>query len=184
MVMEKTLADKKIVMIVAFRDFRDEEYFIPKEILEKNNIEVKTASTETGIAIGADGGEVEIDILIEEINPSNFDAIVFVGGPGCLKYLDNENSYKLVRETISQDKILASICISPIILAKTGVLKEKKATVWSNLLDKKPVRILKKGGAIYQNKPVVVDGELITANGAEAAKKFGKAIVSMLNTRG
>ncbi len=190
--------NKKIVMVIAFRDFRDAEYFVPKEILEGAGAEIKTASnsepasrrtkgekrffssTKKGTAIGADGGDTEVDFLVSEINLTEFDAVIFVGGPGCLKYLDNENSYKVAKEAVSQDKILASICISPVILAKAGILKGKKATVWSSPMDKSPVKILEENGTIYQNKPVVVDGKIITANGPAAVREFGQTIVEVL----
>ena len=167
-------------MIVAFRDFRDAEYFVPKEVLENAGVKVKTASNKKGLAIGADGGDVEVDLSISEINPADFDAVVFVGGPGALENLDNEDSYKVAKETISQNKVLASICISAVILAKAGVLRGKKATVWSSTMDRGPVRILEENGAIYQDKPVAVDGKIVTANGPAAAREFGKAIVEVL----
>ena len=167
-------------MIIAHRDFRDEEYFVPKEILEGAGAEVKTASNQMGRALGADGGEVEIDLLVKDLNPADFDVVVFIGGPGCLGNLDNENSYQVAKETVSQNKILASICISPIILAKAGVLKGKKATVWSSPMDRSPVKILEENGAIYQDELVVVDGKIITGNGPGAAKEFGEAIVEVL----
>jgi protease I len=170
---------KKAVMIVAFRDFRDAEYFVPKEILERAGIEVKTASNKMGIAIGADGGDTQVDLLVSQINPADFDAIIFVGGPGCLEALDNEDSYRVARETVSQDKILASICISPVILAKAGVLKGKKATVWTDFT-KSQAKILEKEGAIFEEKPVVVDGKIITANGPGSAEEFGKKIIEVL----
>jgi len=174
------LENKKIVMIIAFRDFRDEEYFTPREILEKAGAEIKTASNKIGTAIGADGGEVGIDLLVSELNPAEFDAVVFIGGPGCLKNLDNEDSYKVAKETISQNKVLAAICISSTILAKAGVLQGKKATVWSSIMDKSAVKILKEKGAIYQDTPVVVDGKIITGSGPAAAKEFGEAIIKAL----
>ena len=177
---EKTIENKKIVMVIAFKDFRDEEYFVPKEILEGAGAEVKTASNKMGRALGADGGEVEIDLLVKDLNPADFDVVVFIGGPGCLGNLDNENSYQVAKETVSQNKILASICISPIILAKAGVLKGKKATVWSSPMDRSPVKILEENGAIYQDELVVVDGKIITGNGPGAAKEFGEAIVEVL----
>ena len=177
---EKTIENKKIAMIIAHRDFRDEEYFVPKEILEGAGAEVKTASNQMGRALGADGGEVEIDLLVKDLNPADFDVVVFIGGPGCLGNLDNENSYQVAKETVSQNKILASICISPIILAKAGVLKGKKATVWSSPMDRSPVKILEENGAIYQDELVVVDGKIITGNGPGAAKEFGEAIVEVL----
>lgn len=171
---------RRAAMIIAFRDFRDEEYFLPKEILETAGIEVKTVSTQEGEAIGIEGGEAKVDILFEKFNPSDFDATIFVGGPGCLKYLDNENSYKIVQETLEQGKLLAAICISPVILANAGVLSGKKATVFSAPLDKKRIRILKDKGALYQEENVVVDGRIITADGPQSAKEFGEAIVRLL----
>lgn len=167
-------------MIVAFRDFRDVEYFIPKEIFEKAGIEVKTASNKTGVAIGADGGEAKVDLLVSEINPKDYDAIIFVGGPGALNSLDNETSYELIKQAVSENKIVAAICISPVILAKSGVLKGKKATVWSSLFDKSPINTLKEHGANYEGKSIVRDGKIITANGPNAAEEFGKEILKAL----
>ncbi len=83
------MSGRKILMVIAFKDFRDEEYFVPKEILEKAGAEVKVASNKTGQALGADGGEANVDYLVQGVDLNNFDAVVFVGGPGCLTNLDN-----------------------------------------------------------------------------------------------
>ncbi len=176
--MQKT-NEKKAVMIIAFRDFRDAEYFVPKEILEKAGVEVKTASNKLGTAIGADGGETNVDLLVSQINVADFDAIIFVGGPGCLSALDNEDSYKVAKEAVLQNKVLASICISPVILAKSGVLKGKRATVWNDWT-KSQAKTLEKEGAIFEEKPVVVDGKIVTANGPQAAEEFAKSILDLL----
>ncbi len=177
---EKFLAGKKAAMVIAFQDFQDEEYFAPKEILEKAGVKIKTVSNKLGQAIGATDGDTQVDLLLEDFNPADFDAIVFVGGSGCLTNLDNEKSYKIARETVSQNKVLGSICISPVILAKAGVLQGKKATVWSSPLDKFPIKILKENGAIYEAKSVVQDGKIITANGPAVAKEFGQVLLEVL----
>ncbi|PIP23709.1 MAG: DJ-1 family protein [Candidatus Nealsonbacteria bacterium CG_4_10_14_0_2_um_filter_38_17] len=178
-----TLQNKSIVIIVAFRDFRDEEYFVPKEILEQVGADIKTASNQKGTAIGADGGEVNVDFLVSEIKPENFDAIVFIGGPGALEYLDNEDSYKLAKETVANGKVLSAICIAPAILAKAGVLQGKNATVWSSAMDKSAVKILKDNGAIYQNAVVVTDGKIVTGNGPQAAEEFAEALIRTLTAK-
>ena len=180
MTTEKILQGNKIVMIIAWRDFRDEEYFIPKSIFIRAGAKVFTASAEKGIAIGVEGGEANVDIAIDDLKISDFDAIVFIGGQGALKYLDNDKSYEVACQTIENNKVLGAICISPVILAKAGVLKNKKATVWSGPLDKGGVRILKEEGAIYQDESVVVDGKIITGNGPMAAKKFAEGLTEML----
>jgi len=169
----------KIAIIIAFRNFRDEEYFIPRDIFLEAGFEVQTISSEKGTAIGGSGGEAEVDISFEEFDVSKFDAIVFIGGPGAYKYIEDEQVWHIAQETVKQNKVLAAICIAPVILAKAGVLERKKATVWSSVMDKKPVHILEENGARYLDKPVVQDNKIITANGPAAAQQFAEAILAM-----
>ena len=176
------LEDKKIAMLIAFRDFRDPEYVISKQVLRGTGVKVITVSTSLGIAIGADGGEAKVDLLLENLKSEDFDGIVFIGGSGCLKHLDNETSYAVIREVVAEGKVLGAICISPVILAKAGVLKEKEATVWSGLLDKSPIRILEENGATYVNEGVVTNGKIVTADGPRSAKDFGEALIKVLAT--
>ena len=180
---EKNLADKKIAIIIAFRDFRDEEYFIPKQVLEEGGAKVITVSTSQGTAIGSLGGDTKVDILLKDLKVSDFDAVVFIGGPGAPKYLDKEESYRVAKETISQNKVLAAICIAPAILAKAGVLEGKRATVWSSSMDKSAIKILEDNKAEYLSELVVVDDNIVTGDGPAAAQKFGEKIVEVL-TRG
>jgi protease I len=171
---------KKILMIIAFWDFKDEEYFVPKEIFEKAGFEVKTASAQEGTASGSEGGEVEVDLILNEVAIDDFDAAVFVGGPGAHKHLDDPTFHKIAQEAVAPQKLLAAICIAPAILAKAGVLKDKKATVWASVLDKSAVKILKENGAKYQPDSMVQDGNIITANGPAAAAEFGQKIAQWL----
>ena len=173
--------EKKVLMVIAFKNFRDVEYFLPKEILERNGVKVTTASNKKGEAQGADGKRANVDLLISEVNPENFDAVLFVGGPGCLENLDNEDSYRLAQRTVEKGKVLGAICISPVLLAKAGVLKEKKATVWSSPFDRQPIEILKENGVFFQDEKVVVDGKIVTANGPNAAQEFVAEILKLLN---
>jgi len=170
----------KIAIVVAFRNFRDEEYFIPRDVFLNSGFEIATVSSEKGTAIGGSGGEAEVDVSFDDFDVSQFEAIVFVGGPGVYKYIDDQDVWQIAQDTAEQGKILAAICIAPVILAKAGVLQGKKATVWSSVMDKKPVHILEENGAEYQDKPVVQDGKIITANGPSAAEEFGEAIIQAL----
>ncbi len=169
----------KILFFIAPKDFRDEEYFIPQEIFKERGFRTFTVSTTKEIAVGIHGGEVEIDFLFPEINVEEYNAIVFVGGKGAIKYLDNEDAYNIIKK-ISQKIVLAAICISPVILANAGALEGKKATVWSSSLFKSPVTLLKEKGAFYINESVVCDGNIITANGPEVAEQFTLKIIDNL----
>lgn len=176
----ENISDKRAVIIIASENFRDEEYFGSREVLENRGVELRTASNKSGIAVGTEGGEVKIDLLVSDIKANDFDAIIFIGGPGALQNLDNEFSYNLVKTAIEQKKILAAICITPVILAKAGALKDKEATVWSSSSDQSSIDILRHNGVKYINKDVVVDGKIITANGPLAAKSFGEKIAEVL----
>lgn len=178
--MPDVLQNRKIAMIIAFRDFRDEEYFIPKQTLESSGAKITTVSNSLGKAIGKLGGDTEVDVLLKDFNPGNYNAILFIGGPGAAKYIDDETYHKIVRETVQNNKILGAICIAPAILAKAGVLDGKKATVWSSVMDKSAVKILEEGGANFQPDSVVSDGKIITADGPGAAKGFAQKIIEVL----
>ncbi len=179
MPMEK-IENKKIAMIIAFNNFRDEEYFVPRQIFDKAGIEVKVVSNKIGTAKGSQGGEVNAELSLNDLNVADFDAIVFVGGPGALNYLDNQEAYRIARDAVKNNKILAAICISPAILAKAGVLKDKKATVWTSALNKEAQKVLEENGAIYQKDNVVRDGGIITGNGPEAAETFAITVIDAL----
>ncbi|KXB08109.1 hypothetical protein AKJ56_01830 [candidate division MSBL1 archaeon SCGC-AAA382N08] len=171
---------KKAALVIAFEDFRDQEYFVPREVLEKAGLEVVTVSTSQGTARGADGGEVEVDLTLSELKVKDYEVVAFVGGPGTLDYLDNERSYEIVREVLSEGKLLGAICIAPVILAKAGVLKGKEVTVWSSSMNKDPIETVEQQGANYHDRSVVIDGNLVTADGPESARKFGRAILHAL----
>ena len=172
--------DKKIVLIIAFRDFNDEEYLIPKQALKAAGFEIVTASSNLGEAIGSYGDEAAIDLLMKDLEVKDFTAIVFIGGSGSSKYFEDPSAHRIALEAVLEGKLLAAICIAPVILARAGILKGKNATVWSSNLDKSFINILKKEGVNYTAKSVVTDGKIITASGPAAARAFAAEIVDKL----
>ena len=172
--------NKKIAMIIAYRDFRDMEYFIPKQVFEQAGIETTTVSTDLGTAIGADGGDTEVTVLISELAPADFDALMFVGGPGMVKHLDDEIFHSLAQQAFQTNKVLGAICIAPAMLGKTKQVENKKPTVWSNAMDKSAIKTLKENKAIYQDEAVTVDGNTITGNGPDAAQEFAETLTVMV----
>ena len=171
---------KKILMAVSFDDFRDEEYFIPKEIFEQAGFEVETTSLQKGIAKGILGGEAVIDLIVEDVQVIKYEAVVFCGGSGMAEKLDNEVFQNLAKDFNKENKLITAICVAPALLAKAGILKDKEATVWSSALNKDYIEILKEKGTTYKDESVVISGQVVTANGPEAAKKFGETIIRLL----
>jgi len=177
------MENRKILFVIAFKDFRDEEFFEPKAILEKAGFEIDVASTEKGTAVGVNGGEVEVNFPAEEVNVDDYEAVVFVGGAGATRNIENSRFHRIAREAMMKNKIVAAICIAPLILARAGILENRKATVWASALDRRPIQTLKDWGVTYENKPVVIDGNIVTANGPQSAKDFGKTLAKLLKAK-
>jgi protease I len=169
---------KNVVMVISHEGFRDEELLEPKGVLEKNNIKVKIASTALSQAQGKLGALINPDILFKNINLVDFDALVFIGGPGSLKYWDDPIAHKLLKDAISSGKIVAGICSAVVTLAKSGILRGKRATVFPG-----DSRELIDNGVNYTAAPIEKDGNIITAVGPQAAKAFGEEIIKALNNK-
>ena len=170
---------KKVLFIVAPQGYQDHEYSAPKKILEESGLEVITASKNKGLCHGAFGSTTQATLSLDQVQVKDYDAFVFVGGPGATLYQHDSQAHSLAQEALKQNRILAAICISPTTLAYAGVLKGKKATVWDDGQGTQ-IKILEDNGATYLAQDVVVDGNLITANGPPAAEKFGQAILEKL----
>lgn len=161
-------------MIIAPKDFRDEEFREPKAVLEEKGVKVTVASTATGAAKGMFGMQVIPDTTVDKVNPAEFDAVVVVGGSGSQTYLwNNLQVHKIVQGLHQQGGLVAAICISPVVLAKAGLLEGKKVTVFRTATT---LNELKKVGALISDAPVMVDGKIITGKGPEAAREFGQKI--------
>lgn len=123
------IEENRVVMIIAHRNFRDEELQEPKTILEEEGIRVIIASSSKDTATGMLGAIVKPDILISEIKIEEYNAIIFVGGSGASQYWNDPSAHRIAQEALSQGKILGAICIAPVILANAGVLENRRATV-------------------------------------------------------
>lgn len=172
----KMVLNKKVLMVIASQNFRDEEYQKPREVLERQGVEVKVASSQKGERVGMLGMKVAPDLLLDEVNLDEFDGIVFVGGIGASEYFHSEKALSLAKEAEGKNKVIAAICIAPSILANAGVLSGKKATVYPSEAGN-----LKAKGANYTGEDVTLDGKIVTASGPSAAPEFGRKILEVLS---
>ena len=168
----------KVLFIIAPQNFRDEEYFVPKDILVKNGVDVITASRGVSVAIGSLGGKANVDTDISNIDIDDYEAIIFAGGNGALTFVNDPVIDDLLDRAKFNGIMICAICVAPLILAANGVLGGKQATVWNG--DGMQAKKLEENGASYVNESVVVDHNVITANGPQAAKAFAEKIIEYL----
>ena len=124
------------------------------------------------------GGSIKPDITISDARIDDYDAIVISGGSGSKEYLwNNKHLQTLVKEADAQKKVVSAICVSPVILARTGILKGKESTVFKS---QDTLHELKKHGTIYLDRDVVISGRIITGRDPKSADAFGKAVLEAL----
>ncbi|MBM4041609.1 MAG: DJ-1/PfpI family protein [Planctomycetes bacterium] len=169
------LAGKRAVLVIAPRDFRDEELQEPLKLLRASGCMVAIACSSLDEAAGMKGARVKPGMLLKDVKAADFDAVVFVGGVGASVYFDDPTAQALARQAAADGRVVGAICVAPSILARAGVLKGKRATAWSSQKDD-----LERGGALWAEEPVVRDGKLVTGNGPEAAKPFAELLVEAL----
>lgn len=171
-----SIKGSKVLMIIASKDFRLEEYEVPREILEGQGAKVIVASSQLSSSVDMSGKvKVKPNILLKKVEVKDYEAIIFVGGRGAEEYWNSKEVHSIVREAVKEGRILGAICIAPVILARAGILKGKRATVWPGC-----AKELKKEGVKYTGKDVEVAGRIITANGPLAAKWFAEALVKKI----
>ena len=168
-------SDNQIVFFLANRDFRDEEYTDTKEILDQFSIGSKIVAIEPGECVGTAGLPLTVDYTVDEVNVDQFRGIIFIGGTGSEQFLNDASVQSLAKSFITANKVVAAICWAPAMLSNAGLLKGKKATVWSGAKDD-----LIKGGAKYTAEGVTVDGNIVTGDGPDSAIPFGQAIAKAI----
>ncbi len=171
------LLGKQVVMVIASNQFRDEEYFTPRKILESAGAKVTVASSRLDEATGMLGGKVKPDILLKQVNVLDYSAVVFVGGMGATEYWDDPVAHALAKASFQAGKPTAAICLAPMTLANAGLLQEKKATIWKDAAAE-----FKAKGVNYTGSPVEKSGNLITGSGPDAAEAFGNLLVEALSS--
>jgi len=156
------------------KDFNEEEFNTVKKRLQKANKQVFITSDDYFICLGSKGLKVKSDVSFYNVNVNNFSGLILIGGKGSKNYWGNESLHKIVRKFFDSKKTLAAICSSPIILAKAGILQNKKATCYSE--DKMELINV---GIDYQDKNVVVDGNVVTADNSRSALQFAEAVLHL-----
>lgn len=162
------------VVIVLAEGFEEVEAVAVIDVLRRAGIDTVIAGLSDGPVASARKVRVIPDTVIDTVKPEDFDMIVLPGGqPGS----DNLNADPRVKDLImgfsQKGKLTGAICAAPIVLANAGVLKGKHVTSYPSYKDRLE-------GALYEERSVVEDGNIVTSRGAGTALNFGLAIVAKL----
>ncbi|MDD4941499.1 MAG: DJ-1/PfpI family protein [Candidatus Omnitrophica bacterium] len=167
--------EAKAVFVIAEKDFQDDELAKPLRMLKNSGVGVTIASTTLNQVSGMNGLIVKPHMLLKDVRAADFDAVVFIGGSGSVQYIDDPVAHKLIYDAFVAKKVIGAICLAPMVLARAGVLKYKRATVYPSEAEN-----FKACGVHYTANPVEIYGNIVTANGPAAAGEFGSALLTLL----
>ncbi len=161
---------RRVVFLVADLTY-DDELFFPYYWLKWEGAETEISGlSETHIS--RFGREIKTDLLVNQLKPENYDAVIIPGGFGPDKLRTNKFVLRFVKSMFEMRKLVAAICHGPQVLISAGIIKNKTLTC----LDRIAVDVVNAGGK-YVNKEVVRDGNLITSRNPYDLPAFTTAII-------
>ncbi len=145
-------------LIITENEAEDIEVLYPYYRLQEEGIEVKVASGKRGQITFKHGYWLNADYAFDEVNPDEFDLLIIPGGRGPERVRLNKAALEIVRRFFESKKPVAAICHGPQVLISAGLVKNRKLTSWHGIMDD-----VKAAGGLYEDKPVVRDGNLVTS---------------------
>jgi len=162
------------VAVILADGFEEVEAMAIVDVLRRAGIDTVLAGLHDGPIASARKVKVIPDTVIDSVKADDFDMIVLPGGQPGSDNLNADSRVKaLVQSFAGKGKLTGAICAAPIVLASAGVLQGKHVTAYPSYKERL-------GGAVYEEKSVVVDGNILTSRGAGTALLFGLAIVERL----
>ena len=163
-----------MVYILLAEGFEEVEALTPVDLLRRAGIETKLVGVTGETVCGARGISVVTDLGMDEIDLSSADMLVLPGGmPGTLNLEKSPIVTTCAEYCAKNDIYLAAICAAPSVLGHLGLLNGKEAICFPGFEGE-----LK--GATISEKPVCVDGKIVTAKGMGVAVQFGLTLAGLM----
>lgn len=175
----------KGVYIFLANGFEEIEALATLDVLRRGGVDVKTVSVlydkfvtgshKTTVVADMTYGEFKAEVQLDGTDES--DVMIFPGGmPGTRNLAENGELINFMRLHYAEGGAVAAICAAPgLVVSQLPSLQGKHFTCFDGFEDAPVAR-----GGIYEQKPAVRDGNLITGRGAGCAVEFGLAILAHL----
>lgn len=168
----------KKVLIPLAQGFEEAEFIGIADVLKRAgefnaDLEVIIASLNAELLVrGANGISIKADCSIQSVDIGNLDAIALAGGfEGMMNLKNSDAILSIIKKLHSEEKIVAAICASPMVLNEAGVLEGEFTCYPSCEIGLNGSRI---------DKAVVVNKNIITSAGPATAILFGLELVKKL----
>ena len=162
-------------LIISADNFEDSELLVPYYRLKEAGVEVTVASLSRGALQGKHGYDVAVDKTLDEVNPDDYAILVLPGGAAPALVRKEPKALEIARSFFARSKPVAAICHGPQILISAGLLQGRHATCYKSVAGE-----LKKAGALYEDREVIVDANLVTSRQPDDLPAFMRETMKLL----
>ena len=178
--MGKSKVKLKAVVLTADK-FEDMEVFFPIFRLIEEGWHVDIAAPTKERIEGEHGYALMPDLTINDVDPNKYDLLIIPGGypdgaPATVRKI--KKAQEITKSFFSKNKPVASICHGPYLLVSADLVKGRHLTSYWH--DGVPEEI-KKAGGIWEDKDVVVDGNLVTSRWPMDLPAFMKEVMKIVH---
>jgi 4-methyl-5(b-hydroxyethyl)-thiazole monophosphate biosynthesis len=147
------------------------------DLLRRAGIEVVAAGLQDGPVTASRGVRLLPDMTLDEALARQFDMVALPGGlPGSDHLAADSRVTGLLREMNESGRFVGAVCAAPKVLARSGILNERKATAYPGVLQAE-------GHPEITGDPVTRDGTVITSRSAGTSMDFALEIIETLEGR-
>jgi protease I len=172
-------SNKKAVILTA-NEFEDMEVLVPLFRLLEAGWQVDVAAPSKESINGEHGYSLNPNMTIDEVDPEKYDLLIIPGGfpsgaPATVRKI--KKAQDIAKAFFEKNKPVASICHGPWTLVSANLVKGRHLTSFWH--DGVPEEI-KAAGGIWEDKEVVVDGNLVTSRYPMDLPAFTREMMKMV----
>jgi len=167
--------NNKTILFFAGPLYEDLELWYPKIRLEEEGARTVVAGTGDKTYQGKRGYPLAVDTQVDDIQSADFDGLVIPGGYAPDIMRRSQKLLQLTREIFQAGKPVAFICHAGWVPISAGIVRGKRGTSVGAIKDD-----LVNAGMLWEDSPVVVDGNLISSRTPADLPQFMKALIEAL----
>jgi len=120
-----------------------------------------------------------VNKTLQEVNSDEYDILIIPGGRAPESVRKDKKALEIAKNFFQKNKPVSAICHGPQLLITADLIKGKHATSYKSVAQE-----MKDAGVIYENKEVIIDGNLVTSRQPSDLPAFLRETISMLKREG
>ncbi len=151
----------KFLIFIAPNNFRDETLSMVKMFFDRWNVGYEITSYSTKPCIGSHGASVAVNLNAAKVNPSDYDGIILVDGPGIDSYklFEYRPLLDMLLQFNNKNKMIGAIDNSVKVVARANIIKDRNIAAPEDEETKRAVQLFH---GKLTDKPIEISNNIIT----------------------